>query len=44
MQKVFQFFKTDGYGMPEFREDWLALTQEEKAQIRAGIEEGTLTY
>jgi len=44
MQKVFQFFKTDGYGMAEFKADWQTLTQEEKAQLRAGIEEDTLTY
>lgn len=44
MLKVFKFFKTEGYGMPEFKEDWQSLTVEERAQLRKGIEEGTLTY
>lgn len=42
MLKVRDFF---GYkNMAEFRKDWTALTEEDKRQLREGIENGTFTY
>jgi len=44
MLKVFKFFQSDGYGMSEFKADWQRLSLEEKAALRSGIENGSLTY
>jgi len=42
MLKVKDFF---GYkNLAAFRKDWEALTDEDKVQLRTGIENGTLTY
>lgn len=55
MLKVYDYFsdaivldngkKTrNGYNIAQFRADWQRLTPESKAQLIAGIEDGTLTY
>jgi len=53
ISKIWAFFKasfTDrpnsahGSGLTAFKEEWTALSDESKEQIRQGIESGTLTY
>jgi len=39
--KVAEFF---GMKLGEFRTEWAELSPEDKAQIREGIESGSLTY
>lgn len=42
MLKVKEFF---GYkDMASFRRDWQALTEQDKKDLRVGIENGTFTY
>lgn len=41
LNQVREFF---GMTMPEMNKEWRALSDEDKAQIKAGIEDGTLTY
>lgn len=41
LKKIMEFF---GMSPSEFTKDWKKLTTEDKAQIREGIENGTLTY
>jgi hypothetical protein len=46
MLKVFKFL-SDGYPeykMAQFRSDWQALSDESKAQLKQGIEDGTFDY
>jgi hypothetical protein len=45
MADVFKFF-ADGtdYKMSEFRNDWKELTDQDKADLKAGIGNGSLTY
>lgn len=42
MVDVKNYFGYDKIG--EFRSDWNALTESDKAQLKQGIEDGTLTY
>lgn len=47
MLAVFNYFsdnKSNGYKMTEFRAHWAELSAEDKAQLKAGIEDGTLNY
>jgi hypothetical protein len=55
MLKVYDYFsdavvqdngkKTrNGYNIAQFRKDWAALSAESKAQLIAGVEDGTLNY
>lgn len=42
MLKVKDFF---GYtNIAQFRKEWAALTEQDKTELRTGIENGTLTY
>lgn len=46
MLKVFKFL-SDGYPqykMSQFRAEWAELSDESKAQIKAGVEDGTFNY
>lgn len=44
MAEVFKFFAQNGYTMEKFRNDWRALTDQDKTDLRNGIGNGTLTY
>lgn len=53
ISKVAKFFKdsfterpnpTSGSGLTAFKAEWTELSDNDKAQLRAGIENGTLTY
>lgn len=42
---IHKFFKGDGdYKLAQFRKEWADLTDGDKAQIKAGLEDGSLTY
>ena len=41
LKEIREFF---GMDMPTFKREWLALTAQDKAQIKAGLSDGTLTY
>lgn len=41
LKEIREFFDMD---MPTFKREWLKLTPEDKAQIKAGLSDGTLTY
>lgn len=42
--KIKDFFGLNGKTLKAFTEEWKALTDEDKAQIKQGIGDGTLTY
>jgi hypothetical protein len=53
ISKVWNYFKTSfqarpnpefGSGLTAFKEEWSVLSETAKADIRAGIENGTATY
>lgn len=44
IKQVSDFFKKDGQTLKEFSAEWRALPDADKAQIRAGIGDGSLTY
>ena len=45
VMKFFGFTKKDGTNdVPAFRKEWGALTDTDKAQIKQGIEDGSLDY
>jgi len=45
MKVVMDFFgKKEGSSLKGFTDEWKALTDNDKAQIKAGLEDGTLTY
>jgi hypothetical protein len=47
MLEVFKYFsdnKTNDYRLAEFRKDWEALSEKDKADLRTGIGNGSLTY
>lgn len=47
MLKVFNFFsdnKTNGYTLTQFRKDWEQLSDQDKEDLKTGVENGTLTY
>lgn len=47
MSDVFNYFsdgKTNDYKMSQFRTDWAGLTDQDKADLKRGIGDGTLTY
>lgn len=35
---------TNGYSISQFRKEWAELSDESKAQLKDGVENGTLTY
>lgn len=41
LKEIREFF---GMSMPEFRAEWTALSSEAKAQIKAGLSDGSLNY
>lgn len=41
LKDIREFF---GMDMPTFKREWLALTAQDKAQIKAGLSDGSLTY
>lgn len=41
LAKIREFFEME---MAEFKREWTALTPEDKAQLKQGMEDGTLTY
>lgn len=41
---VYDFFKSTYSSLAQFRKDWDALSETDKAQLKAGIGDGTLTY
>lgn len=42
MKQVSEFFEYSS--LSEFRKDWLALTDQDRAQIKAGLGDGSLNY
>lgn len=41
LKEIREFF---GMDMPTFKREWLALTPQDKAQIKAGLSDGSLSY
>lgn len=41
---VWQYFKDTYPNMAAFKADWERLTEQDKADLRTGISDGTLTY
>lgn len=39
--QIREFF---GMDMPSFRKEWAAMSDADKADLKAGVENGTLTY
>jgi hypothetical protein len=44
MGQVYNAVKTDGYRLADFRDEWAGLSDQDKAQLRQGVADGTLTY
>lgn len=47
MAEVWRYFAdgdTKSFPLGKFREEWAELTDTDKAQLRAGVGNGTLTY
>lgn len=47
MLDVFNYMsdnKSNGYKLATFKNDWSNLTDQDKADLKAGIGDGTLTY
>jgi hypothetical protein len=44
ISKVWNFFKGAVPNLTAFKKEWGELSEDDKAQIREGIENGTLTY
>lgn len=47
MIDVYNYFsdnKTNGYKLAEFRNDWKALTDQDKHDLKTGIQDGTFDY
>lgn len=45
IKEVMEFFgRKEGQGLKEFTQEWMAMSDEDKAQIKAGIGDGTLNY
>lgn len=44
LKQVADFFKMPGKTLKEFSAEWARLTGDDKAQLKAGIGDGTLTY
>jgi hypothetical protein len=38
------FGKKEGQGIKDFKDEWDAISDEGKAQLTAGLSDGTLTY
>lgn len=38
------YFRKDGDTLSGFRNEWQALTEEDKEQIKSGFENGSMTY
>lgn len=44
LKAVAEFFRGEGETLKAFSTEWAALTPDDKAQLKAGIGDGTLTY
>ncbi len=44
ISKVWAFFKGAVPNLTAFKNEWAELSEQDKQQIRTGIENGTLTY
>lgn len=47
MLKVYDYFsdnRSNGYKLAEFKKDWGQLTDKDKNDLKAGVEDGTLNY
>jgi hypothetical protein len=44
MGEVYSAIKVDGYRLADFKREWAGLTETDKAQLRAGVGNGSLTY
>jgi hypothetical protein len=48
MSQIWTYFKSTyegtGGGMAQFRKDWQDLTEQDRDDLRNGLEDGTLTY
>lgn len=47
MTEVFKYFsedKTNDYRLAQFRKEWGELTEQDKADLKWGIGDGSLTY
>ena len=44
LKQVADFFRKDGETLTQFSQEWKSLTDDDKAQIREGIGNGTFTY
>jgi hypothetical protein len=44
LKQVADFFRKAGETLKEFSNEWTKLTSDDKAQLKAGIGDGTLTY
>lgn len=47
MSDIFKYFsdnKTNSYTMSDFRADWAKLTDQDKADLKQGLSDGSLNY
>lgn len=44
LKAVIDYFRQDGDTLKQLRDEWTALPDTDKAQLRAGIGDGTFTY
>lgn len=44
LKDVMDYFKVEGDTLKSLRDEWVALSDEDKRQIRAGIGNGSYTY
>ena len=44
LKQIADFFRKEGETLSQFAAEWKALPEEDKAQLREGIGNGTLTY
>ena len=44
LKQVAEFFRKDGESLTDFSKQWSALSESDKAQIKAGLGDGSLTY
>jgi hypothetical protein len=44
LKQIADFFRKDGETLSQFAEQWKALSDKDKTDIKAGIGDGSLTY
>lgn len=44
LKQVAEFFRKDGETLSQFADEWKALPDTDKAHLKAGIGDGSLTY